>query len=42
MEKCVLKVVGQEAKESWGMGPFCGVLEAFNEGGIHTMCLLWK
>ena len=41
MEKCVLKVVGQEANDDFYMEQLCGGVEAVIEGGIHVMRLLW-
>ena len=40
MEKCVLKVTGQEAKEACRTDQLCGGIEAGIKGGIHIMRLL--
>ena len=40
--KCVLAVMGAEAKEACGTEQFCGGLEAGIEEKIRTVQLMWK
>ena len=40
--KCVLVVIGAEAKEACGTEQLCGGLEAGIEGGKHAVRLLWQ
>ena len=40
--KCILVVMGVEAKGSCGTEQLCGGVEAGIEGGIHVVQLLWK
>ena len=41
MEKCVLWVIGDEAKAACGTEQFTGGVELGIEVGIHDMSLLW-
>ena len=41
MTKCVLEMVGNEAKEACGVDQLCREMEAIIEGGINGVCLLW-
>ena len=41
MSKCVLKVAGQEAKETCATEKLCRGMVMGIEGGVHVMCLLW-
>ena len=40
--KCVLTVMGAEAKEACGTEQICGGLEVGIEGGVHAVRLLWQ
>ena len=40
MEKCVLKVTGQEEKEACGTEKLFGGMDAVTEGGVHELRLL--
>ena len=42
LEKCLLRVTGQEAKAACGTEQLAGGLEAGIEGAIHSMRLLWE
>ena len=42
MAKCLLKVIGTEAKTACGMTQLAGGLEAGILGAIHTMRVLWE
>ena len=42
MEKCLLRVVGPEAKAACETTQLAGGLEAGIEGSIHTMRILWE
>ena len=42
MAKCILRVTGQEYKDTCGTEHLAGVVEAGIEGGIHAMRLLWE
>ena len=42
LAKCVLLVMGVEAKEACGTEYLCSGLEARIEGGIHEVRLLWQ
>ena len=42
MEKCVLRVKGQEAKDTCGTKQLAGGVEVGIEGGKHAMILLWE
>ena len=42
MEKCLLRVTGQEAKATCGTEQLAGGVEAGIEGGIHAMRVLWQ
>ena len=42
MARCLLKVVGQEAKAACGTTQLAGGLEAGIEGAIHAMRILWE
>ena len=42
MDKCMLKVVGQEAKDKCGKDKMCGGMKEGIKGGTHMMRLLWQ
>ena len=42
VKKCILKVAGQEEKESCGTDQMCGGIDAGVEGSINVMHLLWQ
>ena len=42
VEKCVLAVTGEDAKEACGTEKLCSGLEVGIQGGIHAVRLLWK
>ena len=42
MAKCLLRVVGPEAKASCGTTQLAGGVEAGIKGTIHTMRILWE
>ena len=42
MEKCILRVTGQDPKAACGTYQLFGGVEAVIEGGIHAMPLLWS
>ena len=41
MAKCLLRVLGPEAKTACGTTQLTGGVEAGIEGAIHAMCVLW-
>ena len=41
MAKCLLWVTGQEAKASCGTAQLVGVVEAWLEGSMHAIRVLW-
>ena len=42
LERCVLVLTGEEAKEACRTEQLCGGLEAGIEGGIHVVHLMWQ
>ena len=42
MAKCLLQVMGQEAKAACGKAQLAGGVESGIEGGIHSMHILWE
>ena len=42
MEKCLMRVVGPEAKAACGMTQLAVGVEAGIEGAIHVMRVLWE
>ena len=41
LAKCVLVMMGEDAKEACRTEQLCGGFKARNEGGIHVVRLLW-